>query len=406
MSTLASRSTRVALHFPFSTPDAKAIELELENILNSTQFRNSKRYPAFLNYIVHTTLEGKDAEIKERCIGIDAFGRAADYDTNLDPIVRNTASEVRKRLTIYYAEQTLSATGIEISLLQGSYVPEFYRIAPEQMATAEGTDALAAAAETLHAHEEALPPQRPKWRGAIALAVLVTALVAWGSWFLLRRNADLHGFWADFFAAQREVVIVAPQAPFPPNSATTSWMRDNPDIALEDLMAIMPPAGVLLAHHIPYSIKLDLGVTLADLTNRPVILIGGPTNDWTGTLTSSLRFHMRKSAEHLFIEDMQQLTAPACVYATDPQNGSVQNDCALIARFHSTLTGNTVIVIAGTGRNGTQAAGEWITDNDLNARLDSLFPDGWRNRNLEIVLKTTVIGGKTSAPVVVNSYHW
>lgn len=82
------------------------------------------------------------------------------------------------------------------------------------------------------------------------------------------------------------------------------------------------------------------------------------------------------------------------------------NDCALIAFFHSTLTGSNVMVIAGTGRNGTRAAGQWIVLPDLDATLSHLLPAGWKKKNIELVLKTTVIDGKSSSPMVVRAYCW
>ncbi len=81
----------------FFDEDRELIRSELESIVTSRHFKNSKRYPAFLTYIVETALRGAPDEIKERMIGIEVFGRPVDYDTNTDPIVRNTASEVRKR---------------------------------------------------------------------------------------------------------------------------------------------------------------------------------------------------------------------------------------------------------------------------------------------------------------------
>ena len=49
-------------------------------------------------------LDGRPEDLKERTIGIEVFGRAADYDTNLDHVVRSVAGEVRRRLAQYYME--------------------------------------------------------------------------------------------------------------------------------------------------------------------------------------------------------------------------------------------------------------------------------------------------------------
>src|SRR5882762_382988 len=77
---------------------------QLERIVTSSHFRNSRRYPAFLRFVVEHTLDGNIEHLKERTLGIEVFGRQNDYDTNADPIVRVTAGEVRKRIAQYYQD--------------------------------------------------------------------------------------------------------------------------------------------------------------------------------------------------------------------------------------------------------------------------------------------------------------
>src|SRR5579862_3556134 len=85
-----------------SVPDAGLVREQLERLVAHSLFANSKRYPALLGYVVEQTLQGNAADLKERSIGIEVFGRAPTYDANADPIVRITAGEVRKRLGLYY----------------------------------------------------------------------------------------------------------------------------------------------------------------------------------------------------------------------------------------------------------------------------------------------------------------
>jgi hypothetical protein len=87
-------------------------------------FANSKRYPVLLAYTVEQTLLGNAADLKERTIGIEAFGREPSYDVNLDPVVRTTAAEVRKRLIQYYYSPE-HAGELIIEMPVGSYVPTF-----------------------------------------------------------------------------------------------------------------------------------------------------------------------------------------------------------------------------------------------------------------------------------------
>ena len=101
---------------------AEAVRLQLQHILESHEFRTSKRCQDFLTFVVEQTLAG--VPLKERTVGAGVFGRDASYDTNEDGIVRIKAGEVRKRLGLYYAGPG-SQDEIVIELPVGSYVPSF-----------------------------------------------------------------------------------------------------------------------------------------------------------------------------------------------------------------------------------------------------------------------------------------
>src|SRR6201997_1338440 len=81
------------------------IKEALEDILQSTPFRTSRQCQDMFRYIVEHSLAGSDDLLRERVIGAEVFGRAADYDTAEDPVVRVRAANVRKRLAQYYQAQ-------------------------------------------------------------------------------------------------------------------------------------------------------------------------------------------------------------------------------------------------------------------------------------------------------------
>src|SRR3569832_1500903 len=101
-----------------------AVHAQLARLLESPHFRNSKRSQALLRCVVDAVLAGDQNSLKERCIGAAVFGREPAYDTAQDPIVRNAAIEVRKRLAQYYLEPEHAAE-LRIDLPSGSYLPAF-----------------------------------------------------------------------------------------------------------------------------------------------------------------------------------------------------------------------------------------------------------------------------------------
>src|SRR5580700_5024101 len=110
-------------------PGSEEVKEQLARLLASPLFHHSKHYPSFLRYVVNETLDGQGGHLKERALGVEVFGRTADYDTNADPVVRTSACEVRKRIAQYYHEPGHELE-IRIDLPSGSYIPEFRYPAP------------------------------------------------------------------------------------------------------------------------------------------------------------------------------------------------------------------------------------------------------------------------------------
>src|SRR6202046_2945402 len=108
----------------YSEEEKTEINRQLDRLLYNPHFSHSKRFPSFLRFIVQEELEGRGDQLKERSLGIEVFGREADYDTTSDPIVRVTAAEIRKRIAQYYQE-SVDPNDVRISLPAGSYVPHF-----------------------------------------------------------------------------------------------------------------------------------------------------------------------------------------------------------------------------------------------------------------------------------------
>src|SRR6516165_4601182 len=106
-------------------PASEEVRAHLEQVLASSHFRHSRRCSALLRFVVEQSLDCPGRHIKERTLGQAVFERDLDYDTNQDAVVRNAASEVRKRLAQYYQEAGPAANGLRIELPLGTYVPEF-----------------------------------------------------------------------------------------------------------------------------------------------------------------------------------------------------------------------------------------------------------------------------------------
>ena len=102
-------------------PEQALIDEALEDVLTGSVFRSSRQCQALLRYIIEHSRAHRGEMLRERVIGANVFGRAPDYDTGNDPVVRNRAAELRKRLAQHYMGTRGSKGAIRIEIPTGSY---------------------------------------------------------------------------------------------------------------------------------------------------------------------------------------------------------------------------------------------------------------------------------------------
>lgn len=110
----------------------------LNRVLRSSQFEKSARASQFLRYIVDETIAGRANRLKGYTIATDVFGRGADFDSDNDTIVRVQAGQIRRRLSLYYADEG-QRDPIQIELPKGGYEPLFLQKVPDANVDAPDT---------------------------------------------------------------------------------------------------------------------------------------------------------------------------------------------------------------------------------------------------------------------------
>jgi hypothetical protein len=375
---------------PETAAEKMEVRRELDAVLAAPSFNNSKRYPAFLRYVVDKVLHGQTEDLKERTLGIDVFNRPPDYDTNNETIVRVTAGEVRRRLAAYYGGQGV-LHAIEIRVPLGSYAPEFFR-------------------ETLPALDKevtrpAVPPAASVGSRWVlpAVGLLLFVAVALFGWWKLRANS-VERFWT---GAVPSPVTISPgtivTSGTPPVVRYGDSTHDSVWTSLESSTAIARITRVLGAERKDFTVQPAASLNLTDLRAHPVILIGGFNNDWTLRLTDGLRFHFCPRDAGRYLLDRQD---PKAIWQSHSNAEERVLDFALVAKFHDPLTESEVFVVAGLNKGGTDAASEFVTTERYLDLLERLLPHGWEKRNVEVVLETHSLGNKNSAPRIVATHVW
>ena len=416
---------------PNTEDERAAVREQLERILASPGFRSSKKYPAFLRYIVEHTLNGEADHLKERTLGIEVFGRPLEYDTGVDPVGRIVAAEVRKRIGQYYHE--LAAPGeLFLDLPSGAYVPRFG--VPEQTAGPPPSGETVAPGSVASAEGVMEPPevtqpaplQQSWWSGlrawhvvaALSLAALIGGM-AWLTWF---RTDAMDQFWGPILESPGVMLLVTgggaswiPQSSSLPVGSPTSAAslsigeQQSLDlVAFSDATTLAAVGGVLRSHGKPYLVRPSTVIDLPQLRTGSAVLIGALNNPWTLRLTSTLRFNfMRDQAANInWILDRKNPGMKDWKVVTTAPYTSVTEDWAVISRFRDADTEHWIVTGSGLSRWGTLAAGEFLTNPAYLEELARHAPANWRHMNLQAVIATTVINGQPAPPRILATEFW
>ncbi len=401
---------------PVDTADVHA---QLERLLAHPLFANSKRYPVLLARVVEQSLLGNQADLKERTLGIEVFGREPDYDANANPIVRITAGEIRKRLAQYYYDPA-HAHELLIELPTGSYYATFHW--PESDDYPEA-----------HESPANIPEIKPRLSASKSLLVLaLTAIVFCAVGVGVGRYVHtlqppppvqpIDRFWAPLTTANGTATFCLGEPALNLDvgsiqSLDSKPANSNPEplyfrlhysghLALADVITLTRTAAAFESQHKEFRVVPASQATFAQLREGPVVLIGAFDNLWTLRLTQKLRFGFESKEGVAIIVDRKSPNAATWATAWDLPYQKLSRDYAIVARFRDSITGQPVIIAAGISEEGTEAAGEILYNPVyLNALLKNA-PNGWEQMNMEAVIETEVIEGHSGPPKVLAAEYW
>lgn len=405
---------------PLSAEERQLVSDQLERMLASPLFSQSKRYAPFLRHVVHKTLDGQEDALKERILGIELFHRALNYDSNNDPVVRVTAGEVRKRIAQYY-DDSVHRNEFRIDLPIGTYVAHFHQSVPVEEEDHAVPQSSALSAEPTSTPEpvtsevtpEAAERVRPLRMRLLAAVVVVAILAGAGLvWRLGRHNASPVDFvWGNLVSARSTSIISLgePRLYPPENAADELSARQHlrsDYITLSDLQALLRIIRLLDYKGVAYRVQPASATNFADLRQGPAILLGGLDNPWTMRAEQNLRFQLQSDGNGFdWISDRSNPGAKKWFVDFNRPYSKVTTDYAIIALLRDPGTQQPTLIIAGLGENGTKAAGEFITDDAQlhNALGESLRKPG---NNFEVVITTEVVNGSSGAPMVLAKEVW
>jgi hypothetical protein len=409
----------------WSDAQRTAIVEEMNRVLSHPTFKGSKRCVELLGYLVDRALAGEEEGIKERTLGIEVFGRDADYDSNADPIVRRTANEIRKRLGQCYFEPH-SRRPVRIHMDRGSYLLEFEfegnPVTSDQTLTESDPVELESPGEqdrTLDTDFENPPKTTPKFlRLGLALGIAAALIVSVACFLLFRSDvfrSPEYRIWKPLLTSADQITVcVSDVTPLVGMAGVTGSQTPSASPLSHGTPQKAPFLDTLVAQAISTQLltfdrKTNLQpastLTFQDFRRGPTVLVGGTINPWVAIMLSKLRYTLQIDPITMdkWVQDAQNPSMRNWKINGKLQSSDTFDDYAVITRYFDKDTGQWIMALSGLEAHGTEAAGELVADPAFAKLIPSTLGS---TGNFQIILRAPVMRGSTGPFEVLAVHRW
>lgn len=401
-----------------TTPPTEWREL-LQRVAAAPRFQKSKRLRELLLYLGERSLQDPAYILREQEIGVDVFGRPADYDTSHDTLVRVQVSQLRKKLQEHFSEEGHDEPVI-IEIPKGNYAPVF-RPRAELLENAPAPAPLLAPQTT--------PPSAPKRRSAFWVGMLAGLVMMGLAWWLSgssrqpAANRSVNDLWRQLFGNGQTTYVVladvnlmifenligrtipaseyethefdslaAQFIPDPAQRALAHEVVNRVATSVSDVLAAREFGVVAAAQHLPLNLVSARDSSSSLVSSQNTILLGSlRSNPWVSLFENQLNFQTdyQEKPAAVRLVNRSPLTGEAADYRAEWRRTGY---CRVAFLPNPKRTGN-VLVISGTDVISTEAGARFITAEDsirqlrqkLALRPGELFP------HFEVLLKTQVL---------------
>ena len=364
------------------------LQAEIEKLVASHALHGSESLCKLLRYLGRQALERPGVAVKEYQIATEVFGRQADFDPQLDSMVRVQAGRLRTKLAEYY--NTEGATDrILVELPKGSYAVAFH-----ERANAAGVHGNGSAAGTWanDSVESSSAAAKRRFLLPVMSFALVAALAMIGWLLWTQRESDVSAanaagaisapapiriFWKGFVRGPEEPWVIFSNAAFVGRPNTGMRYYDAAKDAKSPILDHYTGVGEVLAVHsldivfgqLHQAVRVKRGslFSLDDAKNNDLIFMGSPSENLTLLeIPSTTQFVFKKVTTgpqegNVEIVNVHPAKGEAGKYVLGPSNTSLAEDYAVVALVKGINPEHWELILAGTTTIGTQAAVEYVT---------------------------------------------
>jgi hypothetical protein len=364
-------------------PGQALVHEELRRLVESPVLQHAESLCLLLRYLVDHALTKPKEHLKEYQIAVDVFGRPETFDPRIDSTVRVQTSRLRNKLIEYYASLG-PQDPVVIEIPRGSYTAVFHWRQPEEV-----TEPPAAAAPI--AAPVGPQPARGPWGWLLAT---VFALVAGGliGWLVLPRSIfgaaalpisshpELRAFWSSVLKSPEPPLVIFSNAEFTGRPETGLRYFDRkagPADHINDLytgvgevLAISELSSLFRALNRQLVVKRSELLSWDETRNRDLIFAGSPNENLSlRDLPLSQEFIFRKAlpgearaGDLAIVNEHPRAGEPARFFAS--ADLPLTEDYSVVMLQPGLHPGQNVLLLAGTTTLGTQAAAEFVSQDD------------------------------------------
>jgi hypothetical protein len=337
---------------------------QIRKIIESAAFRNTEVLKKLLEYLAR---QDAAAELKEYTVGIEAFGKPAEYDPRADSSVRVQAGKLRQKLDEYYRTEGVRDS-LVVELPKGHFRLE-YR-------TRQTTASLAA-------------PRWWIWAGAV-LALALAIVYLWsrtpqppvpGHW-----TPEMEALWKPFLSSPRPIMVAIGTPVFAKignsffrDPAVNAWDTDQ-STTIRDVAGALggdPPSPVftytgvgeatgafdlerlLLPRGRDLTLQTSNLLTWEDIARNNMIFLGSPKYNQQ---TLDLPIRQDFEISHGRVQALRpQPGEPPFFTEKWADRAHLEEGHALISRLPGLHNTGEILILAGSSTECTRAAVEYVT---------------------------------------------
>jgi len=358
---------------------------QIEKIENSYTLHGSESLRKLLRYLAEHALERPGVAVKEYQIATEVFGRPAAFDPQSDSTIRVQAGRLRHKLVEYYATEGADDV-LLVEMPKGAYLLSFHPRVPES-SKMHGQNGHGFPAEKTGARRVS-----QLWPVAVAcLAVLLLGAVVALSFLVAEREKSsaeaasrpvppvFSTFWKPFVSSTEEPWVIFSNGAFVGRPETGMRYFDpardrKPKVILDhytgvgEVLAVHDLDRVFNLLHRQVRVKRGSLFSLDDARNNDLIFVGSPAENLSlEDIPGSTEFAFQRSDSgerkgDLAITNLRPQAGELKYFFGSPSNTPLTEDYSLVALVKGLDRERSVLILAGTTTLGTEAAVEFVCD--------------------------------------------